>query len=91
MKSISINIKKLGKLRDAGSIKLNNLMIFSGESGLGKSYVAILCHYFFDILLDRSRISRFFEEQGFDYDQMRPTFRNEGIALSFEKKFLSNG
>lgn len=86
MKSISINIKKLGKLRDAGSIKLNNLMIFSGESGLGKSYVAILCHYFFDILLDRSRISRFFEEQGFDYDQMWPTFKNEGIALSFKKE-----
>lgn len=88
MKSISITINKLGMLRNAGTVKLNNLMIFSGESGLGKSYVAILCHYFFDVLLDVTRFNSFFNESGFNYNVMRPTFRNEGIALTFNKMDL---
>ena len=50
----------------------------------------MLCHYFFDVLLDRSRISSFFEEKGFIYDELRPAFKNEGTAFTFRKKDFEN-
>ena len=50
MKSVKINIKKLGAIRDS-ELYIKPLMIFSGESGLGKSYAAFLVHYFYVILL----------------------------------------
>lgn len=86
MQLLSFRIHKLGLIQEADEIRLNRLMIFSGESGLGKSYLAMLCHYFFDVLLDRSRISSFFEEKGFIYDELRPAFKNEGTAVTFRKK-----
>ena len=75
MQLLSFRIHKLGLIQETDEIRLNRLMIFSGESGLGKSYLAMLCHYFFDVLLDRSRISSFFEEKGFIYDELRPAFK----------------
>lgn len=61
MNDITIHIDRLGAIKDS-EIRLNKLMIFSGESGLGKSYVAALCHYFFYLLLDTHRLSSFFEQ-----------------------------
>ena len=58
MRPIKIHINRLGLIRDA-DIELSPLMVFSGESGLGKSYVAILCHYFFHVLLNEKRLSSF--------------------------------
>ena len=40
MKSIIIHINRLGAVINS-TIELKPLLIFSGESGLGKSYVAI--------------------------------------------------
>lgn len=90
MESISIDIIKLGRLRYAGKIKLNHLMIFSGESGLGKSYLAILCHYFFDILLDRERLSSFLKEKGLDYANIEASYHGDKITFSFQKSELEN-
>ena len=90
MESISINIKKLGKLRNAGTIKLNNLMIFSGESGLGKSYVAILCHYFFDILLDGKRLSSFLKEKGLDFHEIRTSYHGANLTHTFQRSELES-
>lgn len=90
MESISIDIIKLGMLRNAGKIKLNRLMIFSGESGLGKSYLAILCHYFFDILLDGKRLSSFLKEKGLDYANIAASYHGDKITFSFQKSELEN-
>lgn len=90
MESISINIVKLGMLRNAGTIRLNQLMVFSGESGLGKSYLAILCHYFFDILLDRKRIYSFLKERGLNYENIRAAYRGEPLKYSFQKSELES-
>ena len=44
MRTVTFNITKLGAIRDS-KIELKPLMLFSGESGLGKSYAAFLIHY----------------------------------------------
>lgn len=49
MEGITIHINRLGAIRDS-VVKLKPIMIFSGESGLGKSYMAMLCHYVFIVL-----------------------------------------
>jgi predicted ATPase len=51
MKTIKIHINRLGAVRNS-VVELKPLMIFSGESGLGKSYVAILVHYFYKVLAE---------------------------------------
>ena len=64
-------------------------MFFSGESGLGKSYLAVLCHYFFDILIDPNRLASFFTE-GRPYTTPPSEFRKQdvGIIMTFTKADL---
>ena len=59
MEPINIHINNLGAIANS-DITITPVMIFSGESGLGKSYAAILCHYIFDFLLSPVRLNRFF-------------------------------
>ena len=68
MKNIKIQIKELGAIRNS-TVELKPLMIFSGESGVGKSYVAILVHYFYKILAD-NKLQEFFSARGWDYDTL---------------------
>ena len=68
MKTIKIYINSLGAVRNS-VLELKPLMIFSGESGLGKSYVAILIHYFYKVLAD-NRLQAFFSARGWDYDTL---------------------
>ena len=42
--TIEIQIEQLGPIRDS-KIVLKPFMFFSGESGTGKSYTALLIHY----------------------------------------------
>ena len=68
MKKISFYIEKLGAIRNS-KIELSPLMIFSGESGLGKSYASFLIHYLY-ILLSQSKYNRFyifFNDKGYDF------------------------
>lgn len=91
MKPIKLHIKRLGLIRDA-NIELSPLMIFSGESGLGKSYVAILCHYFFHVWLNEKRLSSFiknqFATQSIDFFDSSQKIQDSGIALTFSKSEL---
>jgi len=68
MKTIKIHINKLGAVRNS-VVELKPLMIFSGESGVGKSYVAILVHCFYKILAD-NMLQAFFSAHGWDYDTL---------------------
>lgn len=63
MNKVRFNIDTLGAIRNS-SFTLSPLMIFSGESGLGKSYAAFLVHYLF-ILLQGDRLKHFFEGYNF--------------------------
>lgn len=85
MNNVKIKIKELGMIKESEEITLNRLMIFSGESGLGKSYLSIICHYVFAVLLDGTRIASFFEKNGFDFNELRKNYHNSGIAIAFKK------
>ena len=87
METIKIIIKKLGRIANS-EIELNRMVLFSGESGLGKSYMAILCHYFFYVLLDYKRINSFFNEKGIDFNEDRKNFKNTGVAKEILKSEL---
>jgi len=88
MERIRVKIKKLGRVVDS-EIEIAPLMIFSGESGMGKSYLALLVHYFYDVLIvsDRSpRLAFLFEYLKYDYKEMAKSFRGEGVALTITKQ-----
>ena len=86
MRDVKIKIHQLGMIGESEEITLNRLMLFSGESGLGKSYLSIICHYIFNVLLDRHRISSFFEKRSLDFSAMRPSYKGVGVAVAFPKK-----
>lgn len=63
MRDLNIKINRLGAVRDA-EISLKPFMLFMGESGLGKSYVAFLAHYIY-VLLNSDRMNHFFDDMDF--------------------------
>ena len=90
MERIKVKINKLGRVANS-SIEIAPLMIFSGESGMGKSYLALLAHYFYDVLILSDRVKRlegFFVEYGYDYSVMVKGFQEAGEALSVSKQQL---
>lgn len=68
MENVRFKIDKLGAIRNS-SFTLSPLMIFSGESGLGKSYAAFLVHYLF-ILLQGDRLKHFFEFKKYNFKEI---------------------
>ena len=84
MKEIEVKINNLGRVRNS-TIKIAPLMVFSGESGLGKSYVAILCHYFFELMVNSSRMNQFFIDNGYSYSHISKGLGDLGVALSIRK------
>ena len=63
-------------------------MVFSGESGLGKSYLALLCHYFFELLINTSRLNHFFVDNNIDFNVLSKDFKDAGTALEIKKQDL---
>lgn len=82
MKPITVKIHKLGKVKNS-IIEILPFIIFSGESGLGKSYMAMLCHYFYEVLVDTTRINRFLSTCSIQKD-----LKKEGTAFILKKKDL---
>lgn len=87
MKCIKIKINRLGRVRDS-VILVSPLMVFSGESGLGKSYLALLCHYFFELLINTSRLNHFFVDNNIDFNVLSKDFKDAGTALEIKKQDL---
>lgn len=80
MKTVRFYIKRLGAIKDS-SIELAPLMVFSGESGLGKSYVAFLVHYLY-VLLTGMRLKRFFIEKGYNLKDLLKDKRPDELILN---------
>ncbi len=76
MQTVKIHIRQLGAVRNS-EVELKPLMIFSGESGLGKSYVAILVHYVYKILSE-NRLQNFFVANGWDFDSLAASSPQNG-------------
>ncbi|SKC41640.1 Predicted ATPase [Bacteroidales bacterium WCE2004] len=92
MERIKVEIQKLGRVTDS-VIEIAPFMIFSGESGMGKSYLALLAHYFYEILIlpDRDpRLQNLFEFLKYDYKEMAKGFHDEGVALTITKKEIED-
>lgn len=94
MESIKLHINKLGLVRNADII-ITPLMVFSGESGLGKSYVAVLCHYFFYVWLNPKRLDSFFykklaDKKGLDLLTSQQHTPEKGVALTITKAELQD-
>lgn len=92
MERIKVKINKLGRVANS-TIEIAPMMIFSGESGMGKSYLALLSHYFFDMLVlspSMKRLEGLFVEYGFDYKVMEKDFQSKGVALSISKQQLED-
>lgn len=77
----------MGRIRDS-EILVSPLMVFSGESGLGKSYLALLCHYFFELLINTSRLNHFFVDNNIDFNVLSKDFKDAGTALEIKKQDL---
>lgn len=88
MKSVKLHIVRLGLIRNA-DIEISPMMVFSGESGLGKSYMAILCHYFFHVWLNTKRLDSFFKglqnSRGINFFSPIGSFPDHDIALEIKK------
>ncbi|WP_025835575.1 AAA family ATPase [Bacteroides rodentium] len=67
--NIEIYIESLGPVRNS-RIELKPFMVFSGESGTGKSYTALLVHYIYRVLCG-NEISDFFTERDASYDKQK--------------------
>lgn len=83
-----MEIERLGRVRNS-MIEISPLMIFSGESGMGKSYLALLSHYFFDVLMlsdQMHRLVHLFDSYGYDYNKMSENFLDEGVAVTLSKR-----
>lgn len=87
MECIRVRVEQLGRLRSS-EVVVSPLMVFSGESGLGKSYLALLCHYFFELQTNVDRINHFFIGRNIDYNMLSREFNDSGIALEIKKKEL---
>lgn len=87
MKCIKVRIDQLGRIRDS-EILVSPLMVFSGEAGLGKSYLALLCHYFFELLINTSRLNHFFVDNNIDFNILSKDFKDVGTALEIKKQDL---
>lgn len=81
MKSIKLIINELGAIRKS-LIEIKPLMVLSGESGLGKSYLAILIHYVYKILTEL-RLQGFFLEHNWGYESLSQV-NSESGQISFD-------
>lgn len=84
MNSVDIRINRLGAVRDA-EISLRPFMLFMGESGLGKSYVAFLTHYVY-VLLNSERLDHFFD--GIEFSTLLENATNGQKLLTVKTEHL---
>ncbi|MCF2593891.1 AAA family ATPase [Bacteroides caecigallinarum] len=83
MGNIEIKIRRLGPVRDS-DIVLKPFMIFTGESGTGKSYTALLVHYIYRVLCNTIDIRDFFDYIGASFDRHKEQLTDdEGFLFEF--------
>ena len=73
---IKILVNKLGRIRDT-EIEVRPFMVFTGDSGLGKSYTAFLVDYLYNVIAS-DRVKYFVRER-----MTSMTKENEGFSFRF--------
>lgn len=87
MSQVKILINKLGAITNS-EIELNKFLLFSGESGLGKSYTSFLAHYLYLLLIGSPRLNSIFTSRGWDYDELMSQKPSPGVLFEFSKDYL---
>lgn len=83
MRNIAIKINRLGPVVDS-EIRLSPMMIFTGESGLGKSYISFLAHYVYALLGDGHRLRHFFDN--IEYKKELEQLKSGDVILDLPMK-----
>lgn len=86
---VSFSVERLGAI-EKSKIALKQFMILSGESGVGKSYVAMMVNYIFHVLWSDERLNKFFKDNNFSFNEMRKTWKNKDRAFLIKRKELQN-
>lgn len=84
--NVKIKINSLGPISQS-EIDLKPLVIFTGESGLGKSYCAFVVNYLFEIL-HSNRLEAFFKDRDISFDSLWAKRSPETPFLSILAKDL---
>ena len=80
MKEVTIKINKLGLIRDS-EVTIKPMMIFSGDSGLGKTYTALLSNYIFELMTSPLRLNKIFNDHGVSLPELLPKEHSEEEAF----------
>ncbi len=80
MKEVIIRIRKLGLIRDS-EVTIKPMMIFSGDSGLGKTYTALLSNYIFELMTSPVRLNKIFKDHSLRLPELLPKEHFEDDAF----------
>lgn len=80
MKEVTIKIRKLGLIRDS-EVTIKPMMIFSGDSGLGKTYTALLSNYIFELMTSQVRLNKIFKDHNISLPELLPKEHSEEDAF----------
>jgi len=87
-RQVKVKIHRLGLIRDS-EIVLNRMMVFIGESGLGKSYTALLSNYLFELMMSVNRMKQFFINSNKTFNKIKDDIRAQsGILFTIPKSVL---
>lgn len=86
IKEVTIDIRHLGAISST-SIKMNRFILLSGESGLGKTYVSMLCDYVYEMLTNHHLFDGFFKNKGLD-DNYLQNMTDSEIEIEITKDEL---
>lgn len=89
MEEIKVHINRLGRVYNS-DLTIKPFMLFSGDSGLGKSYLASLCHYFYRLLTSYEIFDGFVHEMGWNYLELSQNYHDQGVALTISKEILES-
>ncbi len=87
-RKISIKVSDFGPIKTETVINLNQFMVFSGESGVGKSYLAMLTHYVYRVILG-NELDRYFLNLNLDLNSYRDSYDNVVIYRLKKEDFIS--
>lgn len=86
---VTININRLGAIRNS-VCHLNQFMVLSGESGVGKSYLAAACNYIFHLLSTNSRLNSIVGNHLPSFNSVRKNWGQEGVAFTLKIEDLES-
>lgn len=87
-RDVRVKINRLGLIRNS-EIRLNQMMVFIGESGLGKSYTALLSNYLFELMMSVKRLNQFFISTNRTFNEVKRQFAlSQGTLYDISKSEL---